>query len=95
MNPKILIGATILAGGLLASCGGGDDNGATGSGSTTTTGSTGSTTPPVTSQVVDTAQVLATARETSEMGEPFTVDGGAFSFNDTSETTDPIAVNGS
>jgi len=52
------------------------------------------TPPPVTSNVMalDTAQVLALAQVTSETSSPFAVDGGAFTFIDTSETTSPISV---
>ncbi len=40
-----------------------------------------------------TATVLDIARSTSEVADPFPVNDGAFAFNDTSERTDPIAVN--
>jgi hypothetical protein len=51
-------------------------------------------TPPPTStnMSLDTAQVLALAQATSETSSPFAVNGGAFSFTDTSETTAPISV---
>jgi len=40
-----------------------------------------------------TARVLDIARSTSEVADPFPVNDGAFAFDDTSERTDPIAVN--
>ncbi len=40
-----------------------------------------------------TATVLDLARYTSEVADPFPVNDGAFAFDDTSERTDPIAVN--
>lgn len=49
--------------------------------------------PPV-AQTLDTAQVLALAKSTSESAEPFQVDSGLIRFSDTSETTAPIAVDG-
>jgi hypothetical protein len=49
--------------------------------------------PPVT-QSLDSAQVLALARSSSETSAPFQVDYGLVTFSDTSETSAPIAVNG-
>jgi hypothetical protein len=46
-----------------------------------------------TSQSLDTAQVLALAKETSETSSPLAVNGGALTLNDTGETSTPIAVN--
>ncbi|MDP9013007.1 MAG: hypothetical protein M3O41_10200 [Pseudomonadota bacterium] len=51
------------------------------------------TPPPTTSQSLDTAQVLALARQTSETSTPIAVNGGAVTLNDTSETSAPIAIN--
>ena len=45
------------------------------------------------SQSLDTAQLLEQARRTSETADPFAVDGGALTLNDTSDTTDPLLVN--
>jgi hypothetical protein len=47
---------------------------------------------PQTPQALDTAQVLALAQKTSETGNPFVVNGGLVTLNDTSETSVPIAV---
>jgi hypothetical protein len=49
-------------------------------------------TPPV-AQSLDTAQVLALARQPSETQSPIVVDGGALTLNDSSETSAPVAVN--
>ena len=38
-------------------------------------------------------QVLDTAQTTSEVEQPFAINDGAFRFNDTSETSSPIAIN--
>jgi hypothetical protein len=85
MKSKILLIGACVTAGLIASCGG-DDHSAP---------ATTSTTPPpvmTTTTSVDTAQLLAMAQQTSETSSPFEVNGGAFVFIDTSETTAPIAV---
>ena len=38
-------------------------------------------------------EVLGIAQETSEVNSPFVVNGGAFTFTDTSDTTYPIPIN--
>jgi len=45
-------------------------------------------------QRLDSAQVLAAAQKTSETASPFQVDDGALELTDTSDTTQPIAING-
>jgi len=72
-----LCGAVALG---LAACGGNDQPNA-------------SSTPVPVPEMVDTAQVLALARATSETTSPFPVDGGLVTFSDTSETSVPILVN--
>jgi hypothetical protein len=47
---------------------------------------------PPASQSLDTAQVLSLAQKTSETDSPISVNGGALTLNDTSETSAPIAV---
>ncbi len=42
---------------------------------------------------LDTAQVLTLAQQTSETSDPFVVNGGAVTLNDTSETSLPVAIN--
>ncbi len=82
MNSKqLLLGAAgfSLTVGLLAACH--DDH------------NNASTPPPPTTVSDDTAQVLALAQKTSETSSPTMVNGGAFTINDTSETSAPIAVN--
>ncbi len=50
--------------------------------------------PPPTGLSLDTAQVLAQARQSSETDAPYTVDGGALELTDTSDESQPIPVNG-
>jgi hypothetical protein len=51
--------------------------------------------PASTGQSLDTAQVLALAREPSETSEPFAVNAGALTLDGTSDATEPAGVNGS
>jgi uncharacterized lipoprotein YajG len=79
--------AVVLAAGvataLVSGCGG-DDN----------TSSMMPTPPPTSqAQALDTAQVLALAKEVSETSSPFAVNAGAVTLTDTSETSDPVSVN--
>ena len=89
MTSKImLVGALALAGGLVAAC----------SDSTyhAPPAPPPSTTPPpptTMTQSLDTAQVLALARLSSETSSPIAVNGGALTLNDTSETSTSIVVN--
>jgi hypothetical protein len=82
MKTKIIIPLVgVVAGSLMSACGGG-----------------ASAPPPPVSQmpqqqVLDTDQLLAQARVTSESSEPYPVDDGLLKFTDTSETTEPIGVN--
>jgi hypothetical protein len=59
-------------------------------------GSVSAVAPPPSSstEVLDTAQVLTQARQTSETSEPYSVNDGALVLTDTSETTEPLSVNG-
>ncbi len=54
---------------------------------------TATPTPTPTQQVGTTSQVLTLSRSRSDVDEPFAVNGGAFGFNDTTETGSPIPVN--
>lgn len=56
-------------------------------------GKTGSMPPASTVQMLDTAQVLTLARQTSETAAPFKVDAGALVLTDSSDTSTPINVN--
>jgi hypothetical protein len=67
--------------GLVSACGGGDGSG----------GMHGATMPMAMS--LDTAQVLALAKVTSETSLPTEVDGGMVVLTDTSETSEPIEIN--
>jgi hypothetical protein len=51
--------------------------------------------PPaqVHAQSLDTAQLLEQARRTSETADPYAVDGGALTLDDTSDSTEPLLVN--
>lgn len=80
MKTKVVIPLVgVVAGTLMTACGGGDSH------------------PPVTQmqqpQSLDTSQVLAQARVTSETAEPYQVDGGLLTLTDTSETSEPININ--
>lgn len=87
MKRKVaLVSACTAAVGLAAGCGGGDHNNSP----------PGSGSPPPTSanQALDTAQVLALAQHSTDTGEPLAVNGGALTLTDTSETTQPVDLNG-
>ncbi len=82
MKTKLLwlgVAGFSLSVGLLAACHDDRDN--------------ASTPPPPTSVSDDTAQVLALAKQTSETSTAMRVNDGAFTINDTSETSAPITVN--
>ncbi len=49
--------------------------------------------PTVPPAAPTTLAVLELANDTSEVADPFPVNDGAFTFNDTSETTEPNAIN--
>jgi|HubBroStandDraft_1064217.scaffolds.fasta_scaffold2615315_1 hypothetical protein len=81
MKAKIIIPLlSVVAGSLMSACGG--DGG----------GSPSASQSPQ-PQALDTAEVLAEARVTSETSEPYAVDDGALTLTDTSETSEPINVN--
>ena len=80
MNLKIVMIAATAAGvAALSGCGGSDESAAM--------------SPPLTpppGQGLVTSQVLAQARQSSETAEPYAINDGAVSLQDSSETTDPI-----
>ncbi|HEY8052691.1 MAG TPA: hypothetical protein VIE42_07780 [Steroidobacteraceae bacterium] len=81
MNLKLLSGTlTVLAGSvLLASCGGSNGNPYAGL--------------PTTAQPLNTAQVLAMAKTSSESSDPLPVDGGALQVAGADDdTSDPMVV---
>jgi outer membrane murein-binding lipoprotein Lpp len=81
MNYKILLlGAVGVSLAMLAACNNDNNNNPVVS-------------APQSTQSLDTAQVLALARETSETAAPIPVNGAAVSLNDTTQTGTPIAVN--
>jgi hypothetical protein len=82
MQNKILkMGAAAIAAASLSACG---DHGSS---------STSTTTAPTT-QELDSAAVLSMAQKTSETSEPIALDNNAVILTDTSDTTQPISVNG-
>jgi hypothetical protein len=84
MNTKLAIVTSVgLAAGLVSGCG--TESGQSASG----------TTPPVsTSQSLNTEKVLAQAQVASETTAPYAVNGGALTLTDTSETSEPMSING-
>jgi hypothetical protein len=84
MNTKLAIMTGVgLAAGLVSGCGGGQGQSAAG------------ISPPVsTFQSLDTEKLLAQARASSETGAPYAVDGGALTLTDTSDTSEPLGIDG-
>jgi hypothetical protein len=78
-----ILGVAVIAAGSISACGG--DN-----------GQAVAAPPParVANQSLDTAQVLAQARHTSETSSPYPVNDGALVLTDTSDTAEPMSVNG-
>jgi hypothetical protein len=78
-----ILGVAAIAAGSMSACGG--DN-----------GQAVAAPPParVASQSLDTAQVLAQARHTSETSTPYPVNDGALVLTDTSDTAEPMSING-
>lgn len=82
MNHRIaILGVAAITVGSMSACGG--DN-----------GQAAMPPPSMTSQALDTAQVLAQARHTSDTSSPYPVDDGALVLTDASDTTDPMSING-
>ena len=79
-----ILGLAAIAAGSISACGG--DNGQT----------VAAPPPParVANQSLDTAQVLAQARHTSESSSPYPVNDGALVLTDTSDTAEPMSING-
>jgi hypothetical protein len=72
-----------LAAGLVGGCGGQQGSGGT------------AAAPPVSnSQSLNTEKVLAQAQVSSETTTPYSVDAGALTLTDTSETSEPISIDG-
>ncbi|HEX9139838.1 MAG TPA: hypothetical protein VF848_08610 [Steroidobacteraceae bacterium] len=84
MKHKIaILGLAAIAAGSISACGGGDYGQVTAMPS-----------PVVTNQMLDTAQVLIQARQSSETTTPYRVNDGALVLTDTSDATEPASVNG-
>jgi hypothetical protein len=77
-----MLGSAAVAAGVVAGCGG--SNGTPPPPSP----------PPTTGQMLDTAAVLAQAKSASDETEPYAVNDGAVVLTDTSETTEPVMVDG-
>jgi hypothetical protein len=89
--------AIALTAAALSGCGGGDD-GMSGAMSTpaaaTSTGAATSTSAAPTMQSLDTAQVLTQARQLSETESPYTVDDGMLRITGTSDSAEPLGIDG-
>ena len=77
-----ILGVAAITAGSISACGG--DNGQ----------ATAMSPPPIVNQSLDTAQVLVQARQTSEISSPYAVNDGALVLTDTSDTTEPVSING-
>lgn len=85
-----ILGVAAVAAGSISACGGG------GGGDSGQAMATAMPPPPsVTHQSLDTAQVLAQARHTSETSSPYPVNDDALVLTDTRDTTEPVSINGS
>jgi hypothetical protein len=78
-----MFGLAAILGGSLSACG---DSGAPAMSMTPP--------PPSMNQGLDTTQVLAEARQTSETSDPYAVNSGVVYFTDTLDTTDAAAITG-
>jgi len=78
----VIFGLAAIAAGSLSACGGSD------------AGSSAVAPPPSTMQALDTTQVLAQSRETSETTYPYPVNFGVVFLTDTSDFTDPYIIPG-
>jgi hypothetical protein len=78
----VIFGLAAIVAGSLNACGGSDGAGSA------------ATTSPSTIQALDTAQVLAQSRETSETTYPYPVNFGVVFLTDTSDFTDPYVIPG-
>lgn len=84
MSIRLTLIPAVLGAVVLSSCGGGGGGSAS-----------APSPPPVAAGLhLDTTAILAQARQPSETTEPFTVDGGALTLTDASDTSDPIVVTG-
>ena len=84
MKTKIAIMTSVgLAAGLVSGCG--NEQGQ----------SPAATAPPIsTSQSLNTEKVLAQAQMPSETATPYAVNTGALTLTDTSETSEPVSIDG-
>jgi hypothetical protein len=82
-----ILGVAAVAAGSISACGSGGNN---------SPAAVAAMPPPpaTTNQSLDTAQVLAQARQTSETSSPYAVNDGALVLTDTSDTTEPLGIDG-
>lgn len=78
-----ILGVAAIAAGSMSACGGGNGQAAA-----------IPSPPSMTSQSLDSEQVLAQARHTSETSSPYPVNDGALVLTDASDTTEPITITG-
>jgi hypothetical protein len=86
MKKRAALTAAVLTAAGMTGCGGGN-------GQSAATPPTQSTPVAPQPQALDTAQVLALAKQSSETASPFPVDSGLLVLTDTSETSAAITVN--
>ncbi len=86
-----ILGVAAVAAGSISACGGGGGGGDSGQAMATAMPPP----PSVTHQSLDTAQVLAQARHTSETSSPYPVNDDGLVLTDTRDTTEPVSINGS
>jgi len=82
--------ALAVAAAALGGCGGGGE----GMNAATSAPAAAPATAAPTMQSLDTAQVLTQARESSETGNPYGVDNGMLRLTGTSDTAEPLAIDG-
>jgi len=80
----VMLGLAAIVAGSLSACGGSDSSAV----------ATTPPPPPSSNQGLDTAQVLAQSRASSESSDPYAVNSGVVYLSDTLDTTDAAYVNG-
>jgi hypothetical protein len=88
MKKRAALTAAVLTAAGISGCGGG------GNGQSAAAPPSQATPTAPQKQALDTAQVLALAKESSETASPFPVDSGLLVLTDTSETSGAITVDG-
>ena len=89
--------AFAVAAAALSGCGGGDAGMSAGTSAPSAATSTPAAAPASaasTMQSIDTEQVLEQARQSSETESPYAVDGGMLRITGTSDTAEPLGIDG-